>query len=436
MKKNLYMGRIYNMEMRLLIILLLVVLSAYSVSAVYVGLADGYVRDYDGSLVTGADVTAKVTSCSGGGCTSTSISETTGYYITANLNLPAQGSVQVTAIKGAGKGSVIVSANQYGIAHADVTLCYAPSSPTITPISNTHSTGVKFQWVSGSDPKGLSQYDQFQLDSGKVESLNSPITRQLAMGKHTWQVRTCNQLCCSSWVSNSFNVGNTAPSAPIPNWTSGQGIAILSWISGIDPDNDPIYDEFQLENKTTSPAFSPIMLASKIFIKWSVRTCDNLKACSNWVETYTVTCEEINVTCPTLEQLNETIKNCQKSAQDAAVEAAKAVSVVYCNGIKFSEESLNKVELKLGNSKTISIYGDNFSLLDIEYCPWCYDGKQDYDELGVDCGGSCPDCGAEVPLKAKGISFIVYILIAVLIILIIIYFLYRKYKKKETGKYK
>ncbi|MEM4245234.1 MAG: hypothetical protein QXR60_03455, partial [Candidatus Nanoarchaeia archaeon] len=27
------------------------------------------------------------------------------------------------------------------------------------------------------------------------------------------------------------------------------------------------------------------------------------------------------------------------------------------------------------------------------YCPWCYDGIKDYDELGIDCGGpSCPSC--------------------------------------------
>jgi hypothetical protein len=432
MKKNLYMYLTCNLEMRLLIILLLVILSIYNVSAVYVGIADGYVRDWDGSLVSGADVTARVSGCSGAGCSSTSISESTGYYVAANLNIPAQGGVQVTAVKGLGKGVVTVSANQYSIAHANVVLCYTPSSPVLTPVSNTHTTGITFQWVSGTDPKGLAQYDQFQLDS-KTENLKSPVTKQVSLGKHTWQVRTCNSYCCSAWVSNSFSVGNIPPSSPIANWTAKTGFVVLSWTSGIDPDNDPIYDEFQMIGQNiTSPAFSPMIVLAQPLIVWQVRTCDNLKACSAWVTVYSVTCQEINKTCPNITEINETLKMLYNKMRTLA---ARAISGLYCNGIMFNETYLNKIDLKLGDNKKISIYGDNFSLTDIEYCPWCYDGLQNYDETGADCGGSCPDC-SEIPFKIRQ-NYIYFLIALVIIIIIAIYILYRKYKKsKEQIKIK
>ena len=33
-----------------------------------------------------------------------------------------------------------------------------------------------------------------------------------------------------------------------------------------------------------------------------------------------------------------------------------------------------------------------FNLDQRQYCPWCYNKKQDYDEDGIDCGKSCQPC--------------------------------------------
>ncbi|MCX8159245.1 MAG: Ig-like domain-containing protein, partial [Candidatus Pacearchaeota archaeon] len=60
------------------------------------------------------------------------------------------------------------------------------------------------------------------------------------------------------------------------------------------------------------------------------------------------------------------------------------------------------------------------------YCDWCYNGIRDYDEEGIDCGGSCKDCPVEkVAIKSiislfKMPIYIWWIIVAVLLTFIII----------------
>jgi hypothetical protein len=82
----------------------------------------------------------------------------------------------------------------------------------------------------------------------------------------------------------------------------------------------------------------------------------------------------------------------------------------------------------------ISIHGKNISLENIEYCPWCYDGKKNFDETGVDCGGSCKDC-AQIEIPA-GISVWLVVAGAIVIAGAIGYWIYRTMKKKSLLKTK
>jgi hypothetical protein len=76
---------------------------------------------------------------------------------------------------------------------------------------------------------------------------------------------------------------------------------------------------------------------------------------------------------------------------------------------------------KTGNlfqSYTISINLDGTA-----YCAYCYDGIKDYDEEGIDCGGSCSNsCEEEKPFKIKRSiwDYLIPIVIGVLVISIAI----------------
>jgi len=65
------------------------------------------------------------------------------------------------------------------------------------------------------------------------------------------------------------------------------------------------------------------------------------------------------------------------------------------------------------------------------YCDYCYDGKQDYDEDWIDCGGSCPEC-TELPAGIDIFRFIATALWILLTILLLFYaFLLLKYPKEK-----
>lgn len=476
-------------ELMICLSLFAVLMSISSVSAIYLGITDGYIKNMQGTVISGASVTVTVQDCSGDGCSGSTTSEASGYYVVNNLNLPKNGGVSVSATKNGGSGSNTGTADSYQIAHVNVTICYppsspsltdvadgddpsisftwtsgtdpfgltkhdefkldsgsyttrtspyattvsfashtwyvktcndvccsgassddfiitcpAPSSPSLTDVPNSHDTTISFSWTSGIDPHSRPTWDEFQLDSGSITNESSPISRIVGIASHTWRVRTCNSLCCSSWSSDSFTTGNSAPSVPTnTNFTSiGGGLTELSWDSGIDSDGDTTYDEFELNNSgVISPATSPQTVASHKLLIWRVRTCDSFDACSSWVDVYSVTCEELAEYCPVCPEAEEIETIIYRGGGYGALcmKLMKGVEL-YCNGIAFANLTMLKIDIKSKEKKTkISIYGKNFTLEDLEYCPWCYNGIKDYDEDGVDCGGSCRDCAEiELPL--------------------------------------
>ena len=72
---------------------------------IYLGTVDGYVFYMNNSLVTSASVSAAVSGCSGSGCSGLVLSQSNGYYVIANLNLPVGGTITVNAVKENASGS-------------------------------------------------------------------------------------------------------------------------------------------------------------------------------------------------------------------------------------------------------------------------------------------------------------------------------------------
>jgi len=514
-----------KMEKRIFLfaVLLMSVCLMSTASAIYIGITDGYVKNNLGAVVSGASVTVTVTGCSGDGCSGSGTSEASGYYVVANLNLPKNGGVSVTATKNGGSGSATGTADAYQVSHTNVTVCFPPSSASLTPVADSENPSVTFTWTSGTDPNLLAThddfrldgsvtspatspqsqtvsftshtwdartcnnyccsgwasdsfviscsaptvpvqtavpdshnttatftwtsgtdpllrptYDEFQLDSEAIVSpAVSPITRAgLSYASHTWKSRTCNSYCCSAWASDIFIIGNQAPSVPTnTNSTPNNATTSLSWDSGIDPDGDPTYDEFQLNGSSVvSPATSPQTVVSQVLLKWKVRTCDNLGACSSWVDVESVTCTKMSEFCPSAQEIEKIVYF--YTSGGGCGEASRPRTELYCNGIAFTNASLLRIDMKTkknnkdkltGNAMKITIRGRNLSLEDLEYCPWCYDGAKDYDEKGVDCGGSCRACTeAEMPAKANMTPLIATAAVAVLAG--IAYWLYRSRK--------
>jgi hypothetical protein len=514
-----------KMEKRLFKIFLFSLIGLFlmsSASAIYIGITDGYVKDNLGNLVSGASMTVSVTGCSGDGCSGTGTSEANGYYVVANLNLPKYGGVSVTATKSGGSGTATGNADNYQVAHVNISVCYPPTSASLTPVADSENPAVIFTWTSGTDPNLLTTHDDFRLDGSVTSPATSPQSRTVSFTAHTWDARTCNNYCCSAWASDSFTISCSPPSVPVQThvpsshstsanfvWTSGtdplsrpvydefqfDSEAVISpasspisraglsytthtwktrtcnsyccsgwasdsftvgnqppsvptgtnatphnattdliWVSGIDPELDPTYDEFQLSGSSVvSPATSPQTVVSQILIKWQVRTCDNLGACSAWVSVESVTCSEISQFCPAAKEIERIIYRGEGGG--GCPESLRPKTQVYCNGIAYDNISMFRLDMITGKTiAQISIQGKNISLKNLEYCPWCYDGKKNFDETGVDCGGSCRDC-AQIEIPAR-ISVWLVVAAGILIAGAIGYWIYRERKKKSLLKTK
>ncbi|MBI2499738.1 carboxypeptidase regulatory-like domain-containing protein [Candidatus Woesearchaeota archaeon] len=281
-------------------------------SDVYVGTTDGYIVNTDSQLVAGASVTVSINGCNTGeGCSQVTTSDLGGYYVVANLNLPSNGIVTVGANKGEAFGSNAGVANQFQAATVNVTICEAPSEPALDPIFDTHLSNVIAKWSSGIDPRGYNIFDLYKLDSNPEERIDSPKNEaDLSYTEHTWKVRTCNNFCCSNWVSDTFRIINAAPSKPVLNVQedTNTNSVVLSWVPGVDHDGDDTFDEynFSLRSSILSPALSPQTEANLAGgYTWKVRTCEKYVEglCSDWADDSFVVCTSFAPTncpaCPT-----------------------------------------------------------------------------------------------------------------------------------------
>jgi len=72
-----------------------------------------------------------------------------------------------------------------------------------------------------------------------------------------------------------------------------------------------------------------------------------------------------------------------------------------------------------------------------DYCGYCYDGKQDYNEERIDCGGpNCPAC-TEAPVVKEfdfGLIRIGLWLLAIILVIILLIYLYYKHRKEKKKK--
>ena len=270
----------------IILVTLAIALASFSIADIYLGTVDGYTKNTTGGIVTGATVSVTVQGCSGGGCSGSATSDSGGYYVVANLNLPALGTVAMSATKGPASGSASATADAFQAASANITICAPPSIPILNSVSSSHNQNVTFSWTSAS---GAGYYDQFKIDSGAESTESSPLPLPgLSFASHTWYVRTCNTYCCSAWASNSFSVTNNAPSAPTlqaePD-TNGTSVE-LNWSSGTDSDGDSIYDQYQFNSGTIINATPPRTESglSVANYAWRVRSCDSFNYCSSWVE--------------------------------------------------------------------------------------------------------------------------------------------------------
>jgi len=274
-------------------------LAAAANANIFLGTCDGYVFDMSSSIISGANVAAAVSGCSGGagnGCSGNVLSQSNGYYVIANLNLDPYGTVAASAtaiVSGqSGSGSTSAAANEFQAARANITLCFPPSSPLLIDQGDSHFPNVTLYWNSGTDPFGYSTYDEFQLDSGSIANSTSPVSMNASYAGHTWKVRTCNTNgavgCCSPFASDSFNIYNNAPLPPTlvhQNNTHSNAVT-LYWTNGSDSDGDNIYHQFQIDSQPIqNNSFSPVSVSNLSFGShtWRVRACDFM-ACSSWAE--------------------------------------------------------------------------------------------------------------------------------------------------------
>lgn len=392
-------------ELILLTFLICFICLPFVQAGVYIGLVDGYVKDITGVGISGINVTVEVVDCVGESCLGSYLTEADGYYVVGNLNLPENYPILVTAGELGTFGASSGTSDEYQVDEINVTVCKSPTNPVLQAVPDSHSTTALFNWTSGTDRylPPLDLYDQFELDSLVTDITNPaliPVTRAgLSYGTHIWEARTCNDYCCSEWISDSFNIGNSQPTEPSDAESEvNESTIILTWTSGTDSDGDATYDEFKYDNGTIiSPATSPFTLDASLLVTWSVRTCDS-SICSDWLEVDSVSCDVNGTACPSCScGGGGTCKEC--NCTDAA-SCGYYKTKIFCNGIQINDANLLELKLKFSkDTGKISIQGTNLSLKNLEYCPWCYDGVKNYDETGIDCGPSCRDCAEkELPL--------------------------------------
>ncbi|MGB9708155.1 MAG: carboxypeptidase-like regulatory domain-containing protein [Candidatus Pacearchaeota archaeon] len=305
------------------ILILAFVFFIISVKAdIFMGTCEGYIVNESNlsQTISGANVTVTVQGCTTPpeNCQRSVLSQSNGYYVIANLNLPPYGNVSGTAIKGSAYGTNTSQADDYQAAFMNISLCDAPSSPSLTPVNDSHYPNITF-WFNWSSSNG-GTFDQWYW-LGSWQTASSPQTKtNLAFANYTWGARTCldsQPSCCSASVYDNFSVYNSRPCIPIlqdqPN--TNENTVILNWSSNTtapcpDADNDTKYYDFRFDSGTIYSNVTPPQAVSNLSLgphQWEVRECDPWE-CSGWAsDSFSVT----NEPCPppTLNIQNNTCEN-------------------------------------------------------------------------------------------------------------------------------
>lgn len=312
----------------------------------------------------------------------------------------------------------------------------APPTPSIPDINNTNENTITFTWTSGgADPDGDSTYFKFYIDGATTSGVTSPRTLTLANGSHTWKVQECDPWVCSSWATDTFTIQNNAPSAPnltLMNATSATSKNFY-WTSGIDPDADATYDEFQFNNETiVSPAVSGLTqaLSGTFYYSWRVRTCDVKGGCSAWSEDSFVkfTCAEV---------VPPTGGMPGGSGGGGMPGGVLVPPKIGCNE-SWHCTSWTPCSPRGQQQRACQDWGKCgtriYQPIEMRACTpdHCFNGKKDVDEERKDCGGKCKPCAVvyrdvpeiekSYPLYILGLAGInaIYLIIGIAIGMIII----------------
>ncbi len=292
-----------NKKRTIIGICIMFILLGIGISGIYLvraqillGTAEGYVLNVSGVVETGADVIVNVTGCTGSGCGGRGQTDAGGYYVITNLNINAGDTVTAAANKSTTYGTATGTADSYQAAYINITIAQVPGVPILQTIADTHNNSlIMFNWTNGTDPQGLSTYDDWKLDGTTYSNVTHPQNRtDIAFQIHAWSVRTCNLFGCSAWASDTFNITNTAPPSPIlQNQSDSNNMTrTFNWTSGgADPENDTTYFDFQIdsdavESNSTAPMNKTLAFGSHT---WKVRECDPYE-CSDWAtDTFSIT---------------------------------------------------------------------------------------------------------------------------------------------------
>ena len=296
-------------------------LMTFAKADIFMGTCEGYIKWLNGSTISGANVTVTVQGCTTPpeNCVRSVLSQSNGYYVVANLNLPPYGNVSVSALKNSAYGTNTGQADAYQAAYVNVTMCEAPSSPSLIAVPDSHYPNITFwfNWTSGSSP--YSTFDQWYWAS-LWQNASSPQSKtNLAFANYTWGARTClssQPSCCSPPAYDNFSVYNSPPCMPIltPQNDTTSNSVVLNWTSNTtspcpDADGDPTYYNFRIDSNYTNNATPPQVVTGLSFGShtWGAQECDPWE-CSNWaLDTFDV----YNTPCPppTLTFQNNTCEN-------------------------------------------------------------------------------------------------------------------------------
>lgn len=300
------------------ILLAIIFFISLSQADIFMGTCEGYIKWANGSTVSGANVTVTVQNCTNN-CTRSVLSQSNGYYVVANLNLPPYGNVTVTALKDSAYGTNTGQADAYQAAYVNVTMCEAPGSPTLEPVADSHYPNITFwfNWTSGSSP--YPTFDQWYW-LGAWQTASSPQSRtNLAFANYTWGARTClssQPSCCSAPVYDNFSVYNSRPCKPIlqDQLDTTNNTVLLNWSSNTtspcpDADNDTTYYNFKIDGNLFTNVTPPQLVSGLDYgpHQWEAQECDPWE-CSDWaIDTFNI----YNSPCPppTIYPQNNTCAN-------------------------------------------------------------------------------------------------------------------------------
>jgi hypothetical protein len=266
----------------------------------YLGVVEGYVSYINNTKVSGANVTVTVHDCSDG-CDGNGQTDDNGYYVIGNLNIPANGVVDVYAVLGEFHGSGTFTADEYGTVEANLTLHTTPGLPTLNvTIPDTHGNEVNIYCSPGEDNnEGETPWVEVFLDGnslGTSHEFNETVS--VSYGSHEVKCRTCDSYECSGFVTDTFSLENNPPTAPVLNDFNSldKRSVVLRWRSGVDSDGDITHDDLIFDGTIYNNVSSPFHVNGLDYFKsysWGVRTCDDKGACSDWT-----TSEFVTYYCP------------------------------------------------------------------------------------------------------------------------------------------